>query len=100
MEKIQLFKEITGEIIKKKYPLYGKALVVKIGATGSISLSPSGEIVAFEGDPKWALECVLSVLKEMSGNIGVTSAITALKVFSMKHTELRADIDEVVNKFV
>lgn len=99
MDKQKIFKEMIGDIIKKKFSLYGQVLISKISATGSVSLSPSGEVISINGDPKCALESLLNVFKEISGNVGVTSAVTALKVFSMKYTEVKADVDEVLSKF-
>ncbi len=100
MDKQQIYKEIIGDIIKKKFSLYGQALVAKISATGSVNLSPNGEVIAIQGDPKCALENVLNVFKEISGNVGVISAVTALKVFAMKYADVRPEVDEVISKFI
>ncbi|MDI6715777.1 MAG: hypothetical protein QME63_02385 [Actinomycetota bacterium] len=99
MDKQQIFKEMISEIIKKKFSLYGQVLITKISSTGTINISPSGEVIAINTDPKRALESILNVFKEISGNVGVTSAITALKVYSLKNAEVKADIDEVVSRF-
>ncbi|MCL6472278.1 MAG: hypothetical protein K6T91_05635 [Firmicutes bacterium] len=100
MDKQQIYKEMITDIVKKKFSLYGQALVSKISATGLVNLSPDGEVIAISGDPKKALEGVLGVFKEIAGNVGVTSAVTALKVFSMKYAEVKPEIDEAVGKFV
>lgn len=99
MERSRIYKEIIGSVIEKKYSLYGQLLIAKISATGSVSLSPSGEVIAINGDPKCALEAILKIFKEISGSIGVASAKNDLKAFSARYVEIKADIDEIISKF-
>ncbi|HZD59827.1 MAG TPA: hypothetical protein VE439_05180 [Anaerolineae bacterium] len=99
MSKRKIFKKIIGAIIEKKYSIYGQLLVAKISATDLVSLSPTGEVIAINGDPKHALEAILNIFKEISGNVGIASAVTDLEVFSTRYVEVKADIDEVISKF-
>lgn len=99
LDRQQVFKEILGKIIKKKFSLYGKLLIDKISASKCIEIAPSGEIISINGDPKNAVESVLRVFKEISGNAGLASTVTALKDFSKDHPEVRNDVEEAVASF-
>jgi len=99
MEKQEIFKEIIGDIINRKISFYGQILVPKICATGLVELSPRGEVVSINGDPKSVLEGLLSVCKNFSGSSGVESTISILKEYSVKYPDIKDEIDEIINKF-
>lgn len=97
-DKQQIFKKVLGNIIDKESNLYGQVLIGKIAASGRIDIAPSGEIIAFIGEPQLAVESVLRILKEISGNVSFASAIAALQFYARKYPEIKADLDEAIAK--